>query len=111
MKYLIAYFRKSSTVVSSLRMLKKANAAVSTAGMSIFVVASTKAEKSAAITITAKSLKDHSHSVADALMFCGYMNCLVKLYLLLGIKKHLPKSKCDGFIKYPHNFCVRRSCA
>lgn len=68
-------------MVSSLRILSRAYAAVSAAGISSFVVASTKAEKSAAMTITAKSLKDHSHSVADALIFCGYMNCLFKLYL------------------------------
>ena len=48
---------KSSIVVSSLRILKNAKAAVSTAGINILVVASTIAEKRAPTTIMAKSLR------------------------------------------------------
>lgn len=62
---------KSSIVVSSLRILKNAKAAVSTAGINTLVVASTIAEKRAPTTIMAKSFRLQSHRVADALIFCG----------------------------------------
>ena len=61
----------SSIVLSSVRMLKNANTATIAAGITIFVVAKTNAEKRAPTIMIAKSLKDHNHNVADALIFCG----------------------------------------
>ena len=62
---------KSSIVVPSARIDKRAYVPTSTAGIISFVVANTIAENKAPIITTTKSFNDHNHKVADALMFWG----------------------------------------
>ena len=71
MKYLTALPRKSSTVRSSRRMVRKPKLSVAAAGTTKPIVTSETAESSAAMHRMVKSRRLQSHRLAVALRLCG----------------------------------------